>query len=84
MIISYNCNCRSIEAFILACNQRNSHNSDSSTSLPINDQIATIHNTFKTTAILEAGRRSLDTNSIIEIVYNDVVDKCKPIRLKVK
>ena len=46
----------------------------------LSDQIATIGNTFRTTAILEAGRLSLDLNKCIDVKY-DENDRCKPIEL---
>ena len=43
--------------------------------------LASVATTFRTTAILEAGRRSLDEKRSIEIVYEDKSDYCRPTAL---
>lgn len=43
--------------------------------------LATLANTFQTTAILEAGRRSLDEKCSISILYEDDQHPCRPTRL---
>ena len=44
--------------------------------------VASLASTFRTTAILEAGRMSLDMNKSIRIVYDDVLDPCLPTQLE--
>lgn len=44
--------------------------------------LASIHHTIRTTAILEAGRRSLDSQKSISILYEDVEHPCNPTALK--
>lgn len=41
-------------------------------------QLATIAATYRTTAILEAGRNSLDNNCTMQIVYGDKTNPCRP------
>lgn len=42
-------------------------------------ELPTISTTLRTTAILEAGRRSLDANSqAMTILYNDIRERCRP------
>ncbi len=43
--------------------------------------LATLSTTFRTTAILEAGRRSLDEQRSIGILYGDTEDPCRPTEL---
>lgn len=45
------------------------------------NSLASICNTYQTTAILEAGRRSLDIKKIIEIKYNDNNNPTRPTDL---
>jgi D-galacturonate reductase len=47
-------------------------------------KLATVATTFRATAILEAGRRSLDTGKTIQILYEDKKDKCLPTGMKVQ
>ena len=42
------------------------------------EQLATIGTTYRTTAVLEAGRRSLDSKVPIMILYEDPRDCCRP------
>jgi D-galacturonate reductase len=67
---------RSFEAFIDACLRVN----DGLASVESFDhQLATIGTTYRTTAILEAGRRSLDEGGRpIAIVYGDDAQPCTP------
>lgn len=44
--------------------------------------LASIATTYRTTAILEAGRRSLDEGRPITIVYEDPTDPCLPTNLQ--
>ncbi|KAJ1439156.1 hypothetical protein B484DRAFT_391946, partial [Ochromonadaceae sp. CCMP2298] len=46
-----------------------------------NHSLASIATTYRTTAILEAGRRSLDTKKTVEIHYADRVNFCQPTSL---
>jgi len=47
--------------------------------------VASIHDTFRTTAILEAGRRSLDSQNTIQIIYDPSQQRsCLPLDLVVK
>lgn len=69
---------RSIEAFIDAAiaiksGQNEPHDFESS--------LASIATTYRTTAILEAGRRSLDEKRPISISYSDITDPCLPTAL---
>lgn len=45
--------------------------------------LASIATTYRTTAILEAGRLSLDHNSAVDIQYGDVAHPCQPTGLAV-
>jgi hypothetical protein len=40
--------------------------------------LATIAATYRTTAILEAGRRSLDAKATVRLLYEDSGDACRP------
>ena len=78
---------RSIEAFIDAVNNHKSNLSLSnslshSEKIKLDPALATIESTYRTTAILEAGRRSLDQNKLIRIVYNDPLHPCRPTELE--
>lgn len=44
--------------------------------------VASLASTFRSTAILEAGRISLDNNKPVRIVYNDILDPCLPTSLE--
>jgi D-galacturonate reductase len=59
---------RSLEAFIDAVRELNAGRMSLA---ECDDRLATLSSTFRTTAILEAGRRSLDEKRTIRIVYND-------------
>ena len=45
------------------------------------EALASVATTFRTTAILEAGRKSLDEKKTIEILYEDKTDWCRPTAL---
>ena len=71
---------RSFEVFIdavISINNRTSNISDYSESL------ASISNTYRTTAILEAGRMSLDLKRTIGIQYDDVHNPYQPTKLHI-
>jgi len=70
---------RSFEAFIDAAIDINSGRA---TVESFDHKLATIGTTYRTTAILEAGRLSLDENRSVEILYSED-DACKPVGLKV-
>ena len=70
---------RSFEAFIDAVGAIN--NGESKVS-DFSESLATISTTYRTTAILEAGRLSLDTNKTISIEYADDSNYCRPTGLK--
>jgi D-galacturonate reductase len=40
--------------------------------------VASLASTYRTTAILEAGRRSLDDKTSIRICYEDITNPCVP------
>lgn len=45
--------------------------------------LATIATTYRTTAVLEAGRRSLDSDgSAVTVLYEDDTDRCRPTGFK--
>ena len=69
---------RSFEAFIDAVQTVNSGLKPASS---FDHSMASLATTFRTTAILEAGRRSLDEKRTIEIVYEDISDYCRPTSL---
>lgn len=56
-------------------------NSGASKVSDFDDSLASISTTYRTTAILEAGRISLDTNKTIVIEYKDDVHYCRPTSL---
>ena len=66
---------RSFEAFIDAVAAVNSGRASVS---DYDNELASIATTYRTTAILEAGRRSLDGNCTIEIEYKDKKDQNRP------
>lgn len=73
---------RSLEAFIDAVNCVENEGRTVSY-YDLNDTgLATIANTYRTTAILEAGRRSLNQNKSIDIIYADPLKPCEPTDLK--
>ena len=43
-----------------------------------NHTLATVATTYRTTAILEAGRRSLDNACSVEILYGNAQERCQP------
>ena len=69
---------RSFEYFIDAVQQVNSGNAQVS---DYDEELASIATTYRTTAILEAGRRSLDEKRTILIKYDDVAYPCRPTEL---
>lgn len=66
---------RSFEAFIDAVAAVNA-----GPALPsdYDDSLASIATTYRTTAILEAGRRSLDGDCTVRILYGDAKHPCQP------
>jgi hypothetical protein len=67
---------RSFEGFLEACIQINN---GLATVESFDHQLATIGTTYRTTAILEAGRRSLDEGGRpVVILYDDVAHPCTP------
>jgi len=71
---------RSLEAFIDAVR---SINSGSRSVDDFKHSLASISSTYRTTAILEAGRRSLDEGGRqVRIIYADDSDTVKPTSLK--
>lgn len=69
---------RSFEAFIDAVQQINS---GKATANDYEEELASVASTYRTTAILEAGRRSLDEKKSISILYDDVFNPCRPSSL---
>jgi D-galacturonate reductase len=69
---------RSFEAFIDAVQ---SCNSGAKQVFEYDEALASVATTFRTTAILEAGRKSLDEKKSIEILYEDKIDYCRPTAL---
>ena len=45
------------------------------------ESLASISSTYRTTAVLEAGRKSLDGKKTVEICYDDIMNPCRPTRL---
>jgi D-galacturonate reductase len=70
--------CRSFELFVEAAR---SINMALSFPASYDNSLATLATTFQTTAILEAGRRSLDEKRIIHIAYEDEINACRPTKL---
>lgn len=70
---------RSFEAFIDAVQDINAAHK---TVADFDHSLASLATTFRTTAILEAGRRSLDEGRAIQIVYEDAADPVRPTNLK--
>lgn len=69
---------RSFEAFlraVQAINQGKANPSD------YKHTLASLMSTYRTTAILEAGRRSLDLGRPVKIIYDDAVDPVLPTNL---
>lgn len=72
---------RSIEAFIDAVSAIRRGEAGPA---DFDDRLATAATTFRTTAVLEAGRVSLDNGGLpVQIVYEDAMDDCMPTSLKV-
>lgn len=69
---------RSFEAFIdaVAAIKRGD-----ATPADFDHQLATLQTTQRTTAILEAGRLSLDHKKSVTIAYDNVFENCFPTRL---
>ena len=72
---------RSFEAFVDAAIEVNSGRA----TVESYDQegLATIGTTYRTTAILEAGRLSLDSGKTVRIEYSSQEDSCKPTNMVV-
>jgi D-galacturonate reductase len=70
---------RSIEAFVDAVEAIKSGKAQVRA---FDEALASIHTTLRTTAILEAGRRSLDEGRAVDILYDDSDNKVKPTRLQ--
>eukprot|EP01038_Epipyxis_sp_PR26KG_P007648 gene7648-10409_t len=70
---------RSFEMFIDAVS---SINRGESTVSSYHDSLASIASTYRTTAILEAGRVSLDSNRSVEILYDDSQFSCRPTAIR--
>lgn len=73
---------RSLEAFIDAVNSVENEGKPVRFYNTNDTGLATIANTYRTTAILEAGRRSLDQKKTIEILYANPSTPCEPTGLK--
>ena len=69
---------RSFEAFVDAAQAVNRGANPRS----FDDSLATIHTTLRTTAVLEAGSRSLDSGVSIDILYEDGDSPCQPTGLR--
>jgi D-galacturonate reductase len=67
--------------FIDAVQQINSGNASAA---DFEHALASIGATYRTTAILEAGRRSLDEKTTIEILYEDSQHLCRPTGMRAK
>lgn len=66
---------RSFEAFIDAVREVNCGNACVA---DYDEDLASIASTYRTTAILEAGRRSLDEKKAVRIMYDDAFHPCRP------
>lgn len=71
---------RSFEAFVDAVADVNAGRKSIS---ELDGTLATIASTYRTTAILEAGRLSLDANKTVEILYGERDKPCLPTDVKV-
>jgi D-galacturonate reductase len=69
---------RSFEVFVDAVREINS---GIKTVQDFDHVLATLRTTYRTTAILEAGRRSLDSKTLCKIVYEDCTQPCRPTNL---
>lgn len=67
---------RSFELFVDAAIAIN--NGQSAVSDFDEELLATVATTYRTTAVLEAGRRSLDTGTTVRLLYDDAADRCRP------
>jgi hypothetical protein len=56
-------------------------NSGKATTGDYEEELASVASTYRTTAILEAGRRSLDEKKAISILYGDAFNPCRPTAL---
>lgn len=74
------CTYRSFEAFVDAVA---SVNCGQSVIADHRESLASIESTYRTTAILEAGRMSLDSKRSVGICYDDPQHHCQPTRLVV-
>jgi D-galacturonate reductase len=69
---------RSFEAFIDAVNEIRS---GAAVPSDFHGKLATLDKCFRTTAILEAGRLSLDSNRTVKILYENELDSILPTSL---
>lgn len=69
---------RSFEAFIDAVA---AINAGAATVGMYDHKLASVATTYRTTAILEAGRVSLDSNGTVEIRYDNPAARCQPTSL---
>lgn len=70
--------CRSIEAFVDAVAALNAGAAEVGM---YDHKLASVATTYRTTAILEAGRVSLDTNGTVQILYDNAKAPCQPTSL---
>mmetsp|Transcript_2174 Transcript_2174/g.7606 ORF Transcript_2174/g.7606 Transcript_2174/m.7606 type:complete len:233 (-) Transcript_2174:49-747(-) len=71
---------RSFEVFVDAVAQINS---GAKTAADFDEELATAASTFRTTAVLEAGRASLDLGGkVVELMYEDASEPCRPTGLR--
>ena len=70
--------CRSFEVFVDAVESIRQGKATVDTYI---HSLASIASTYRTTAILEAGRRSLDSKKTIRICYEDPSQPCQPTTL---
>ena len=80
IIYSIDYHVRSFEYFIDAVNEVNSGRKKVS---DYDHSLASIATTYRTTAILEAGRISLDEQKTVRILYSDSANVCRPTSIKV-
>jgi D-galacturonate reductase len=69
---------RSFEDFIDACAKVNA---DKASPSDFDHKLASIATTYRTSAILDAGRKSLDNNKTIKILYEDPSHPTRPTSL---
>ncbi len=48
----------------------------------VDQSLATIATTYRTTAILEAGRLSLDGHCAVQILYGEEAHPCRPTKVR--